>query len=211
MATKPKRPNAISLAGMPGEAPSRTVARCLLDPATTAAGTLHHLNRKVSAEGDVNGYIAELQHLARAANEGDLSRPEAALTTQAQTLDGLFHSLTGWALNNAKEGGNPAYFETCMRLAFKAQSQCRATVETLAAIKNPPVVYARQANIANGPQQVNNGGETSRVREIENAPTKLLETEHGERLDTRATSATIGTDQTMETMGTVNRPEDSRG
>jgi hypothetical protein len=44
-----------------------------------------------------------------------------------------------------------------MRLALKAQSQSRATVETLAAIKNPPVVYARQANFAAGHQQVNNG------------------------------------------------------
>ena len=43
-----------------------------------------------------------------------------------------------------------------MRLALKAQGQCRATLETLATIKNPPVVFARQANIAQGPQQVNN-------------------------------------------------------
>lgn len=43
-----------------------------------------------------------------------------------------------------------------MRLALKAQGQCRATLETLANLKNPPVVVARQANIANGPQQVNN-------------------------------------------------------
>jgi hypothetical protein len=35
-----------------------------------------------------------------------------------------------------------------------AQSQCRAT---LATIKHPPVMgYVRQANIAHGPQQVNN-------------------------------------------------------
>jgi hypothetical protein len=32
----------------------------------------------------------------------------------------------------------------------------RMTLESLATIKNPPVVYARQANIAHGPQQVNN-------------------------------------------------------
>jgi hypothetical protein len=43
-----------------------------------------------------------------------------------------------------------------MRLALKAQSQCRATLEALANIKNPPVVIARQANFAAGPQQVNN-------------------------------------------------------
>ena len=36
--------------------------------------------------------------------------------------------------------------ETYMRLALKAQSQCRATLETLANIKNPPTVFARQAN-----------------------------------------------------------------
>jgi len=48
--------------------------------------------------------------------------------------------------------------ETYLRLALKAQAQSRATLETLAAIKNPPVVFARQANINHGgQQQVNNG------------------------------------------------------
>ena len=41
------------------------------------------------------------------------------------TLNALFHSLTGWALNHLKEGGNAAYFEMHMRLAFKAQRQSR--------------------------------------------------------------------------------------
>jgi hypothetical protein len=49
-----------------------------------------------------------------------------------------------------EEGWFPNY-EAHARLALKAQSQCRATIETLAAIKNPPVVVARQANIAQGP------------------------------------------------------------
>jgi hypothetical protein len=47
--------------------------------------------------------------------------------------------------------------ETYLRLALKAQSQSRASIESLAQIKNPPVVYARQANFANGPQRVNSG------------------------------------------------------
>ncbi len=34
--------------------------------------------------------------------------------------------------------------EAYMRLALKAQAQCRATLETLANTKNPPVVYVRQ-------------------------------------------------------------------
>ncbi len=41
-------------------------------------------------------------------------------------------------------------------MALKAQSNSRATAEALAAIQNPPTVFARQANIANGPQQINN-------------------------------------------------------
>ena len=40
-----------------------------------------------------------------------------------------------------------------------AQSNCRATVEALAYMQNPPTVFARQANIASGPQQINNGVE----------------------------------------------------
>jgi hypothetical protein len=208
---KPASRNAVEMIALPDEAPSRTIARRLLDPATTAGCTLHHLYRGVSEEGNVNGYIAELQQQARAANAGDLSRPEATLTAQAQTLDALFHTLTGWALNNAKEGGNAAYFETCMRLALKAQSQARATVETLAAIKNPPVVYARQANFAAGHQQVNNGAQASGVREIERPPTKLLEAEHGKRLDTRTTAAAIGIDQEMDTVGAVNGSANCRG
>ena len=199
-----KNRNAVELVALPSETPARTVARCLLDPATTAAGTLNRLYRTVSQEGDINGYIAELQHQAEAANAGNLSRPEAMLTAQAQSLDGLFHSLTNWALNHMKEGGNAAYFETCMRLALKAQSQSRATVETLAAIKNPPVVYARQANFAAGHQQVNNGIQASGAREIESPPTKLLEAQHGERLDTGTTGAAGAANQAMETVGALD-------
>ena len=42
-----------------------------------------------------------------------------------------------------------------MRLALNAQSRRRATIKTLAEIKNPkPVTFVQQADIANGPQQV---------------------------------------------------------
>jgi hypothetical protein len=36
------------------------------------------------------------------------------------------------------------------RPALKGAGQCRATFEMMAAIKNPPTVFARQANIAHG-------------------------------------------------------------
>jgi hypothetical protein len=47
-------------------------------------------------------------------------------------------------------------FEAYLKLSLKAQSQCRATIEALAEIKNPKqVAFVQQVNIANGPQQVN--------------------------------------------------------
>jgi hypothetical protein len=74
---------------------------------------------------------------------------------QAQTLDAIFNGLARRTAVNA--GEYMAACETYLRLALKAQSQCRATLETLAMIKNPrPLAFVKHANIAAGPQQVNN-------------------------------------------------------
>jgi len=47
-----------------------------------------------------------------------------------------------------------------MRKTLRAQSQRRSKLETLAAVKNPPVVFAKQADLASGPQQVNSAKTT---------------------------------------------------
>ena len=78
------------------------------------------------------------------------------LNAQANALNTIFGELCRRASLNMGQHMDTA--ERYLRLAFKGQGQCRATLETLAAIKNPPLVYAKQANIAHGPQQVNNGG-----------------------------------------------------
>ena len=67
---------------------------------------------------------------------------------------------------------------TNLRLALKAQSQCRATLDTPADMKNPPVAFVQQANIAHGPQQLNNQTYThAGARTLENlsVPNGLLE------------------------------------
>jgi hypothetical protein len=120
---------------------------------------------------------------AERVNRGDLSNVEAILAAQVITLNAMFVDLARRAhVTQALE-----YEGHYLKLAFKAQSQCRATAESLAVLKNPPA-FARQANIA-GQQVVNNGTITqaSRAREIESAPKELLEA-HGERLDAGETS-----------------------
>jgi hypothetical protein len=103
-----------------------------------------------------------------------------------------------------------------MRLALKAQSQCRAAIEALAEIKNPkPVAFVQQANIANGPQQVNNSRlaslEPSRAGKTGNQQSKLLEQNNGERLDIGTASQVFSSDPAMATMGEIHGTKVERG
>lgn len=161
--------------------------------------------------GDIS--LTDLLHVLEAQagtiKRGDLREAEAMLGSQATALNVMFAELARRAALNVGEYMGAA--ETYMKLALRAQSQCRATLETLAAIKSPPVVIARQANIAHGPQQVNNAASIARADESGNPPTELLEQQHGQRLDTGATRAAGGSDQAMATVETVHRPTHRRG
>ena len=138
--------------------------------------------------------------------KGDTKGIERMLIAQAHALDSMFANLA----RRAKNQENLAPLEVFLKLALKAQSQCRATLEALAAIKNPPnVAFVKQANIANGPQQVNNGisqGFPARAEENTNRPNELLGSDHGERMDTTTASAASAGDPIMATVETVHRP-----
>ncbi|MFT3791760.1 MAG: hypothetical protein QM741_11960 [Rudaea sp.] len=73
-------------------------------------------------------------------------------------------------------------------------------------IKNPPAVFAKQANIAHGHQQVNNGtpGPVAR-KKTENAQVELLENEHENGLDFGAACATVASYSTVEAVAGINR------
>jgi hypothetical protein len=207
---KPSNSHTLTVERRPGETDQAATARSLLDPVTVAGVTLAGINNG-QAGADINAFIAELQNHARDTSAGKLTRPEATMTAHIHTLDALFNTLTLKSLINANAGYADAA-ETYMRLAFKAQSQCRSTVETLAEMKNPAsVAFVRQANIAHGPQQVNNGIEPSHAREIENRQTKLLEAEHAERLDIGATSTPSAAHQELETVEAINGTTNARG
>jgi hypothetical protein len=88
-----------------------------------------------------------------------------------------------------------------LRLALKAQTQCRATLETLATIKNPPIIYAKQANFANGHQQVNNGvPPTTHTGETKNQQNEPLTELPDETLDAGRAGAAIEVDKAMAAM-----------
>lgn len=147
----------------------------------------------------ITDMVASLKDHGRRVNANDLTAAEQMLAAQAIALNAIFGEMARRAAMNMGEYIDAT--DRYMRLALKAQGQCRATVETLAAIKNPPV-FAKQANIANGPQQVNNSASfdssthgRAHAGESKSQPSKLLEDgrDGGTHLDSgAATAATRG-------------------
>jgi hypothetical protein len=168
-------------------------------------------NREIFKEVDVPILMDIIRNQAGAVQGGDMSQAEAMLANQATALQSLFARLVERGMCQS----TMPILETFMKLALRAQNQCRATLETLAAIKNPPVVFARQANFAHGPQMVNNGvntlGQPPRARENKIEQTQLLEdaSDEQQRLDFGATEKAGETDQNMETVGKIDRAKNS--
>ena len=208
--TKKRDPNRIIAAGEPDEDQAVAIARTVLRPTVQAAVTLKEYGKSYG-DLDLGGLIDSLLELTRASSDGDLKRAEAMLTAQAHTLDAIFNNLARRAINAEYMDNLDRY----LKFALRAQSQCRATWEALANIKNPPMMgYVRQANIAHGPQQVNNASAAPdgppRAGENPNLQNKLMEEKDGKRLDTGTTCTPGQADPAMATVGEVDRAENRR-
>ncbi len=215
MSRKPKQPDppaiearkAFHLTPASGESTRRDVARMIVAPETAAARAIrategaHGLGEHL----DVPELVNCLREQAATVNGGNMAQAEAALMNQATALQSLFARL----IERGMSAEYMDHYETHLRLALRAQAQCRATLETLATIKNPPVIYARQANIANGPQQVNNGA-TAHAAPSQIEQPELLEATHGERLDPGAAQAPSRSNPAMATVEAIDRTTDRR-
>lgn len=223
------RKTVLCMAGETGEEKGRNYAALITSSELSTVRIIKEAEKKsgLAAHIDVPTLMEQLRTQAVAVNRNDLSQAEAMLMNQATALQSLFAHLAEKALS----GEHLPQFETFMRMALRAQNQCRATLETLAAIKNPPVIYARQTNIAHGNQQVNNGtaepvthagnveggdrGDHRRLfanAKTENRQNELLKKGmHGQTVDTGRTGTAIGINAAVATMEEVNRSEDCRG
>ncbi|CAN5858791.1 hypothetical protein BH11PSE8_BH11PSE8_26950 [soil metagenome] len=212
-------PNVMQIHGEP-EKRERLLADLTTEGLFTNAALMKTFSANIAGEIGITEAVQSLRASLADVNRGDLRCVETMLLAQAAALNAMFAELARRAGANMGQYLDPA--EKYMRLALKAQGQCRATLETLAAIKNPPLVFARQANINNGgQQQVNNGpgapatpsSETStrpsaHAGKLQSEPSKLLEASDVERLDTGAPRAAGAAHQDVETVGALNRPDD---
>ncbi len=100
--------------------------------------------------------------------------------------------------------------ELYLKLAMRAQSQCRNTWEAVSAIQNPPITnYAKQLNVAEN--QLVNNGTAPHTEEKEIAPNQQAEESNELLQDKRNEGATIPVDSPMEAVGEVLRPKDKEG
>lgn len=182
-----------------GETHGQTMARTFTTPENLSAAVLVGSGLVNAPVTDLN---RELRRQTELVNKGNMTRPENMLLAQAHTLDAMFAKLATQALL-AKHLDR---MEPLMRMAFKAQNQCRATLQTLAELKAPKqIAFVKQANIGQN-VQVNNGAtEPTRTRKPKKAQNELLETDHVQWMDTRATGATVGNDSELEAVGEQHR------
>ena len=137
---------------------------------------------------------------------GDLSDVESMLYSQASALNLMFAEMNRRALGALYDGASFEAGKAYMGISLKTQNQCRMTLETLGNIKNPPAVFAKQANIAHGPQQVNNNAAPrAPATENQNQPSKLVEAKNETPMDTGTTGNSRTADSQLEAVDTVNR------
>ena len=198
-ATSPakRNPNAFEIV-----ASADTQSQALAKLATNSVLSAVTLKRYSNAGDDleVADLVTEMRKAGDEVVEGNMGRVERMLANQAMTLDAIFNDMA------QRSGRQDTYkgIEVLMRLALKAQAQARSTAEALALLKNP-MPYIKQANIANGPQQVNNGQSATGAGNFQTEPNKLLEAQHGNTLDIGAQAAAGRANQKLETVGAVHR------
>jgi len=193
---------------------TRVKAKVCLSGALPNASTAHDYSADLLQGLDVKDFVSQMNENIQAANDGCMDGLVGMLTAQAGALNAMFNHFA----RRASTATQMPHLDAYTRLAMKAQSQCRSTVEAIAEIKFPKrATFIKQANIARRQQvnnahqqQVNNGaGAESGPREKNITPSnKLLEAQHGERLDGGAPGAAGGKDSHLEAVGAVNGAKD---
>jgi len=138
-----------------GETPGQTYARASLDPLARHANIASAFAEKTFANNPRpsmadNVFVLE-EELSKAAN-GDLEQASRILAAQAVSLDAIFTEMARRSFINMGEYLNAA--ELYMRLALKAQTASRATLEALAKLHQPREQTVRHVHVNDGGQAI---------------------------------------------------------
>lgn len=206
----PKSRTLIVQSTRPAGTQEEHVAALLADGLAANASTVVRFAQAEHDELDLTALYGAMQANGESVQRGDLSGIEALLSSQIIALNTIFAEMARRSALNLGEYIDAA--DRYMRLALRAQNQCRASAETLAVIRQGPPIFAKQANVTSGPQQINNGTATPATRAGENTSfeqPELLGSSDGQRLDTRTAGAASRSDPALEALGTKHRTDDA--
>lgn len=148
--------NTLKVERVPDETAARATARKVLQPTVTNAIAASMVKKQMIGDGielpGIGDYIHALQEATDGACEGDLAMASRMLASQAITLDSLFTELARRAAMNLGEYMDAS--ERYGRLALRAQSNCRTTLEALAKLHQPREQTVRHVHVNDGGQAV---------------------------------------------------------
>ena len=135
-----------------GKSEARALAEVGLDPAAAGMATVKIFNQGSFGSISAMETFAVLNDQIAAVAKGDLSHQRAMLAGQASALNAIFTELARRAGANMGEYINAA--QIYMRLALKAQSQCRSTIEALDRLVNGHEQTVKHVHVGHGGQAV---------------------------------------------------------
>lgn len=175
-----KKSNNVNLERKEGVSLEQQATEYILDPKTLGALVVDGNTGSVSSQVDMEFTREVIDKGIEEVKKGDLSKLEEMLYSQAVALNMMFTSLSRRAVNQS----NVDIKAVLTNLCFKAQNQSRNTIQTLINLKQPSQTsFIKQANIAHGHQQINNGVAQSSPENLVNQPNELLEVQDGKWLD----------------------------
>lgn len=160
-AQKPKPPanakpgesdRTLQVGGDPKKSDGRRLAEIGLNPAATSMATTEIFNKGSFGTQSVTDLLDVMREHIAAAEKGDLSQQRALLVGQASSLNAIFMELARRAGANMGEYINAA--QIYMRLALKAQAQCRSTIESLDRLVNGHEQTVKHVHVGQGGQAV---------------------------------------------------------
>ncbi len=192
------------------------LAAQMMDPCVTSAATVAAFSQPVDGPVDAQAAYDAMRARMEEVRRGELATAEVTLAGQAAALNAIFAAMAMRAQAQLDRPGNGA--ERYLRMALKAQSQCRVTLDALAGMVTGPLTYRRepgvivqqQTNIAHGPMQVNNAlpDGTAAAENRENVRFELKDWGNGERLDGGAAGWSGAAYPPAEAVGAFDRATD---
>lgn len=199
-----------------GVSDAMLMAEASVGPAVNAASLIDAYHDDVFGGGavEMDALVGTLKASMGKTHSGDLSELEDMLMGQATALQTMFVSLA----KRAQAQQYQKNLEAFLGLALKAQAQSRATIQAIVELKYPrQATFVKQANIAHGPQQINNktrheNDHLPRTLENQSEQIEVLEgVTHGRKeMDARATAAPAGGDSAVDAVAAVHRPQKRR-